>query len=484
MNLSTVILAAGLSTRMKSSIPKVLHSLYEKPIIRYVLDAVLPLEATQNIVVIGPKSNGVKSVLDGYPVLFAVQREQKGTADALRMAVPDLKRSGGTILVLNGDTPLIKTSTLRRILDLHRRRGEVVSLISFLVEGPHSYGRILRRKREVVAVIEDRDATKKQREIREVNSGIYALEAQALDLLDEIPKNESKGEYYLTDLVERAVKRGYRVGAHVFGSEAEFTGINTRGDLHAALHALRDEIVSGWMDRGVTFIDRAAVFIHPDAEIGMDTVIYPNVHVEGRTVIGRDCKVCPNTRIIESVIGDGVLIKDATVIESSTVKDRASIGPFAHLRPGSIIGASCKIGNFVEVKKSVIGDGTKASHLSYLGDAEVGKNVNIGAGTITCNYDGTTKHKTVIEDGVFIGSDTQLIAPVSVGEGAYVGAGSTITKDVPPHSLALSRAAQKTIEKWALKKRRAGSTPRSAAGRGERSGGKKMAAGVMGETEG
>jgi bifunctional UDP-N-acetylglucosamine pyrophosphorylase/glucosamine-1-phosphate N-acetyltransferase len=270
-----------------------------------------------------------------------------------------------------------------------------------------------------------------------------------LSLLKEIKMNSLKGEYYLTDIVGIAARRGYGVGSHLLGDETELTGINSRRELCMAGLYLRDKIVSKWFDKGVSFIDPKSVMIDPDASIGMDTVIYPNVFIEGKSMIGTNCRIYPNTRIIDSTIGNNVIIKDSSVIESSNIKDRAAVGPFAHLRPGSIIGTSAKIGNFVEIKKSVIGNGTKASHLSYLGDAEIGDNVNIGAGTITCNYDGINKYKTVIEEGAFIGSDTQLVAPVKVGKGAYIGAGSTITKDVPPMALAVSRTSQKNLEKWA-----------------------------------
>jgi bifunctional UDP-N-acetylglucosamine pyrophosphorylase/glucosamine-1-phosphate N-acetyltransferase len=441
---------------MKSLIPKVLHRIYGKPIIHYVVDSIKRLKAENNIVVIGPKSDEIRNAIanyyKGHRVIFAVQKEPKGTGDAMKAAVQKLKGFSGTVLALSGDTPLIKTSTLQKFLKLHKQNKEDISIISFIAEGTHSYGRIIREGDRVKAIIEDRDADNKQKEIKEVNSGIYAIKSRALNLLKEIKINKAKGEYYLTDIVDIAVKKGYKVGAHILGSETELTGINTREDLHNACHYLKDRILSNWMKNGVSFIDTSSVFIHPDAKIGMDTVIYPNVHIEGKTVIGKGCTIYPNTRIADSIIGNHVTIKDSTVIESSTIKDKAAIGPFAHIRPGSIIGDSSKIGNFVEIKKSVIGEGTKASHLSYLGDAEIGKNVNIGAGTITCNYDGKQKNKTIIEDNSFIGSDTQLVAPVRVGKGAYIGAGSTITKNVPPLSLAVSRADQRHIEKWALRK--------------------------------
>lgn len=459
-SLATVFLAAGLGTRMKSSIPKVLHRIYDKPIIHYVVDSVRQLKPENNIAVIGHGSDEIRNALanhhKGHPVTFAVQKEPKGTGDAMKAAVKKLRGFSGTVLVLSGDTPLISTSTLQKFLKLHKQNKEDISIISFIAEGSHSYGRIIREGDKVKAIIEDRDASEEQKKIKEVNSGIYAMESNALKLLKEIKINKAKGEYYLTDIVDIAVKKGYKVGAHILGNETELTGINTREDLLKACHYLKERVLSGWMKNGVSFMDTTSIFIHPDAKIGMDTVIYPNVHIEGKTIIGKGCTIYPNTRIANSVIGNNVVIKDSTVIESSTINNNATIGPFAHIRPGSIIGPSSKIGNFVEIKKSVIGEGTKASHLSYLGDADIGKNVNIGAGTITCNYDGKKKHRTVIEDNVFVGSDTQLVAPVKVGKGAYVGAGSTITKNVPPLSLAVSRADQRHIEKWAIKRQSSG----------------------------
>jgi bifunctional UDP-N-acetylglucosamine pyrophosphorylase/glucosamine-1-phosphate N-acetyltransferase len=452
VGLYTVILAAGLGTRMKSSTPKVLHTINGKPIISYVFEAARALKPLQIVVVIGPESNGIQEALRDERVTFAVQKEPKGTADALRTAsrkLVGLKTGKGTVLILSGDTPLVNPLTLQQLVTVHKRKRESLSVLSFIAGGDHAYGRIVRDGDNLTSIVEDNDATEEQKTISEVNSGIYAMESSILALLREVNMNRQKGEYYLTDIVGIAARRGYRVGSHVLGYETELTGINTRRELCMAGLYLRDRIVSKWFDKGVSFIDPESVMIDPDATIGMDTVIYPNVFIEGKSMIGSNCKIYPNTRVIDSTIGDNVIIKDSSVIESSNIQDRAEVGPFAHLRPGSIIGVSAKIGNFVEIKKSVIGNGTKASHLSYLGDAEIGDHVNIGAGTITCNYDGLNKYKTVIEEGVFVGSDTQLVAPVKVGKGAYIGAGSTITKDVPPMALAVSRTSQKNIEKWA-----------------------------------
>ncbi len=449
MSVYAVILAAGLGTRMKSAKPKVLHTISGKPIISHVIEAAKSVKPEKIVAVISPGSNGIQDKLKGAKVSFAVQAEPKGTANALLSAARKLAGKKGTVLVLCGDTPLVNPSTLQKLLAAHRRKSEAISILSFTAEGDHSYGRIVKEGARVVSIIEDRDAGPEQKKITEVNSGIYAMESSVLKLLKEIEMNEGKGEYYLTDIVKIAVGKGLRVGSHILGDETELTGINTRKDLCMAGLYLRDRIVSGWLEKGVSFIDTRSVFIDPDAKIGADTTIYPNVVIEGGSSIGDGCVIYPNTRISDSEVGNGVTIKDSTVVESSIIKDGASVGPFAHLRPGSVIGPSAKIGNFVEIKKSVIGEGAKASHLSYLGDAEIGDKVNIGAGTITCNYDGVNKHKTVIGEGSFIGSDTQLVAPVKVGKGAYVGAGSTITRDVPPLALAVSRTPQRNLEGWA-----------------------------------
>ena len=450
-----IILAAGLGTRMKSLTPKVLHTINGKPIVKHVIDAVETLKPAHIIVVVGPESNNIRMALKDETVSYAVQKKPKGTADALKAALHQLdklKAKYKTVLVLSGDTPLINPATLKHLLDLHKSRKEALSILSFIAHGRHAYGRIIRDGNNVTGIVEDKNANAEQKKIAEVNSGIYAIELNALSLIKYIRMNPLKKEYYLTDIVTLAARRGCRIGSHMLGDETELTGINTRRELSLAGLYLRDRIVSQLMDNGVSFINPKTVVIDPAASIGTDTVIYPNVIIEGKSSIGRGCTIYPNCRIQESKLDDNVTVKDSTVIEFSTIMEGASVGPFAHLRPDSVIGRSAKIGNFVEIKKSVIGSGSKASHLSYLGDSEIGDNVNIGAGTITCNYDGTHKFKTVIEENVFIGSDTQLVAPVKVGKGAYVGAGSTITKDVPPVALAVSRSPQRNIEGWAATK--------------------------------
>ncbi len=423
--------------------------------LQHVLNTLYKLKPKRIVVVAGMHIEEIKkSIQDGSNIFFAHQKEAKGTGDALLKAVPSLRGFQGTVLVVNGDTPLITPETLKKFLLLHIKRRDTLSLISFISREPDSYGRVIRDERgNVLSIIENRDATVSQKSIKEVNSGVYAIESQGMGLLKTMKLNESKGEYYLTDLVHIAKNKGVKIDAFCMGSKDEFIGINTHQELEKARQLMKDRIIRRWIDRGVSFVDTTSVFISSDVKMGKGTIVYPNVHLEGNTKVGRGCTIYPNVRIQNSTIGDGAIIKDSTLIEGSVVKNRASVGPFAHIRPGSEIGTGARIGNFVEVKKSVIGSGTKASHLTYLGDAKIGKDVNIGAGTITCNYDGYKKHITVIKDKVFIGSDSQLIAPVKIGKGAYIGAGSTIIKDVPSNALALSRVEQRHIKGWAIKRK-------------------------------
>jgi len=456
MNVACIVLAAGLGTRMNSSLPKVLHTLHGRPLLQYVIDTLKQLKPQKIITVVGKQSEHIRRSIDGPGTLsYVEQREPKGTGDALLQAVPSLRRFHGTVLVVNGDSPLLSAGTIRKFLAKHRKKKNDISLLSFTATDPGSYGRVLRDGQgKVMSIVEDRDATAAQRQIREVNSGVYSMEPKALRLLKEIKINKAKGEYYLTDIVHIARDKGMMIDAFYTDSEDEFLGINTRRELDQAAQLMKWRITEQWRNQGVQFIDAASAFISAKSFIGKGTIIYPHVHIEGATKIGRGCSIFPNARILDSTIEDGAIIKDSTLIERSVIKKNATVGPFAHIRPGCTIGEHAKIGNFVEVKNSWIGPHTKASHLSYLGDAQIGRGVNIGAGTITCNYDGYHKHVTSIEDDVFIGSNSQLIAPVTIARGAIVGAGSTITGDVPPYALALSRVKQTNIENWALRRQK------------------------------
>ncbi|MBI5640335.1 MAG: bifunctional UDP-N-acetylglucosamine diphosphorylase/glucosamine-1-phosphate N-acetyltransferase GlmU [Nitrospirae bacterium] len=449
MNLACVILAAGLGKRMRSSLPKVLHSICGIPMIQSVLNTVTTLRPQRIIVVAGKHMDRIQESVEAGDVLFAHQAEPRGTGHALRCAAPALKGFRGDVLVVNGDTPLIRTRTLREFLRLHQKNRNILSVLSFIPRNPAGYGRIVRSSDgEIVSVVEQKDADIRQKKITEANSGVYAISHAALSLVEKIPLNRARGEYYLTDIVAGAVRERLRSAAYCIGTEEEFMGVNTRAELHRAAQLMRKGIVAGWTAKGVDFIDSGSAFIDAGVSLSRDVTIYPHVCIEGRTRIGSGSTVFPNVRIRDARIGRDVTIKDSSVIEDSVVEDGASVGPFAHIRPGSRIGRLAKIGNFVELKKASVGDSSKASHLSYLGDTDIGKGVNIGAGTITCNYDGSKKHRTVIRDGVFIGSDSQLVAPVIIGEKAYIGAGSTITKDVPAGALALSRSPQKIINGW------------------------------------
>ncbi|OGW38534.1 MAG: UDP-N-acetylglucosamine diphosphorylase/glucosamine-1-phosphate N-acetyltransferase [Nitrospirae bacterium RBG_13_39_12] len=460
---------------MNSSLPKVLHTLYGNSMLEHVLSPLFELKPHKIIVVAGKHIKEIKeSIIQIKPpippllkggkggllrtqnseLIFVQQKEPRGTGNALLKAVPFLKGPKSTLIVVNGDTPLITRKTLSRFLAIHRKKRNVISLLSFVSQQPSSYGRVVRDERgDVAAIVENRDTTLSQKSISEVNSGVYAMEPDALPLLKDIDLNVSKGEYYLTDIIHIARKKGIKAGAYCIGSEDELIGINTQEELERARRLMKERIIKRWIKGGVSFVDKTSVFISSDVVIGKGTSVYPNVFIEGNTKVGRRCTIYPNVRIQNSIICDDSVIRDSSLIEDSIVKNRASVGPFAHIRPGSEIGPGAKIGNFVEVKKSLIGSGTKASHLTYIGDAKIGKSVNIGAGTITCNYDGYKKQVTTIEDNVFIGSDTQFIAPVKIGKGAYIAAGSTITKDVPSKALALSRVKQRNIKNWALKRK-------------------------------
>jgi bifunctional UDP-N-acetylglucosamine pyrophosphorylase/glucosamine-1-phosphate N-acetyltransferase len=456
LKIFSVVLAAGVGKRMKSALPKVLHKIMGKAVVSYAVDAARGC-STRAVVVIGPHSEAVKDLYkddkDGG-VSFACQEKPLGTAHAL---IEGLKETHGGehVLVTPGDAPLIEPKTFKSLIRRHDKGKNDLTVLTFNAAKPSSYGRIVRGPDGGVrGIVEEKDASAREKLITEVNSGIYVINPSALKHLDEIKLNAKKGEYYLTDLVSICVGRGLKVEAFLADDEEQFMGINSRRELLIAQKTLQWRINSWWLDNGVTLMDIESITIGPYVKIGIDTIIYPNVVVEGETRIGKNCTIYPNTRIVDSSVGDNVIIKDSTLVENSTLRESSSVGPFSHLRPGSSVGPSAKIGNFVELKNTTVGRGAKAMHLSYLGDATLGDNVNIGAGTITCNYDGVNKHRTVIKDGVFIGSDSQLVAPVTVNKGAYVGAGSTITRDVPAGSLAVSRTKQTNIPGWAKRRRK------------------------------
>jgi bifunctional UDP-N-acetylglucosamine pyrophosphorylase/glucosamine-1-phosphate N-acetyltransferase len=447
MNLSVVILAAGKGKRMRSHTPKVLHEALGKPLLQHVLDAVSPLRPAKTIVVIGNGAQQVIEKMDDGTVRFVIQKRLLGTGNALAVARRELGR--GPVIVLNGDGPLITTKTLKTLIRRHAQSGNLLSFLTFVDDSMSGYGRVIRDERgNVTAIKEDKHTTRAEKQrFRELNGGIYLMEQEVLHYLGRIRKNSGSGEYYITDIVSLVSAAGRKLDAYDCPKE-EIRGVNNRRELYEVSEIMRRTCISKWMEKGVTFLDPGTSIVHSSVKIGRDSVIYPNTYLEGNTSLGKKCVIYPGTRIIDSGLGSEVTIKDNTLIEKSRIRDGAVIGPFAHLRPHTIVGRNAKIGNFVELKKASVGDGTKASHLSYLGDAEIGNNVNIGAGTITCNYDGTNKFKTTIEPHVFIGSDSQLVAPVTIGRGAYVAAGATITQDVPPGALAISRPNQQNLENW------------------------------------
>ncbi|HEY3055568.1 MAG TPA: bifunctional UDP-N-acetylglucosamine diphosphorylase/glucosamine-1-phosphate N-acetyltransferase GlmU [Thermoanaerobaculia bacterium] len=453
-NLEVIILAAGLGTRMKSSTIKILHRAAGRPIIDYVLDLAAELSDTPPVMVIGHQREQVQEAV-GNRARFAIQSEQLGTGHAVLQAAEDVK--GKTVLILSGDVPLTRRETLQSLIDEHERSRNALTLLTMKLEDPALYGRIVRDAKGAVAkIVEAKDASAQEKRIDEVNAGIYIFDAEHLfDNLRNLSSSNAQGEYYLTDLIAILRNGGQRVGAVVVDNPVETLGVNSRSDLAAVEAEIQRRVVERLMKEGVTFRNPTTVVIDSTVSIANDTVIYPFVTLEGTTTIGTGCVIEPGVHLHNVSVGNNVHVKSGTVAEDAVIADDATVGPYAHLRPGTKLGKHVKVGNFVETKKAVFGEGAKASHLSYIGDADIGADVNIGAGTITCNYDGVNKHKTVLEDGVFIGSDTQLVAPVRVGHGAYVGAGSTITQDVPPDSLALSRVPQKNVEGWATKRREA-----------------------------
>jgi len=428
---------------MKSGTAKVLHPLLGRPMLSYVLDLALSVDASSRAVVVGSQAEEVASTLP--PGEFDVFRQdrQLGTGHAVRQARGLLSRAGD-ILVLSGDTPLISKGTVRRLVRRHRQAGAAVTVLTALLPEPRGYGRIIRAGRSGIrSIVEETDATAAERAVKEINTGTYCFDAAFLKgALGRLGRSNRQGEFYLTDVGATAVGKGLGVIAVRAADPGEVKGVNSRIDLAAAENLLRLRKLEALMRSGVTVTDPASTWVEHSVRVGRDTVLLPQTFLEGQTRVGPSCRLGPMVRVRHSTLGKGVLVKDGCVIEDARIGPSCRVGPFAHLRPGTVLAADVRIGNFVEVKGSRLGRGTKAGHLSYIGDARVGKNVNIGAGTITCNYDGSRKWQTVIEDGVFIGSNTALVAPVRVGRDSLVGAGSTITRDVSPGTLALSRSPQ------------------------------------------
>ena len=445
-----IILAAGRGTRMRSARPKVLHPLAGLPLIEHVARAADPLRPERVGLVIGHRGEQVRAALAHRPSLaFARQDEQRGTGHALLQAEPLFAGRAGTLVVLSGDVPLIRPGTLERLVGTHEGAGAALTVLTAAVARPYGYGRIVRADGRLARIVEERDASASQRQLKEINGGIYALDLPPLfDAVREIPPAGASNEICLPDLVRIYRQRGRPVETVEVADPDEVRGINSQTELAEVKRIVRQTRNEELMAAGVTIEDPATTWIDMDVTVGPDTVIHPGVFLQGRTRVGARCELHAGVRIVDSTIGDDATVRNHCVIEGTTLADGAQVGPFAHLRPGAVIGEAAKVGNFVEIKKSSLGRGSKANHLSYLGDAAIGEGVNVGAGTITCNYDGKRKHPTTVGDRVFIGSGAQLVAPVTLGDDAYVGAGSCVTDDVPAGALAVARGRQVVKEDW------------------------------------
>ncbi len=453
-DLTVVILAAGEGKRMRSRRPKALHLLGGRPLIAYPVALARRLGG-RLVVVVGRVGEDVRrAVGDAAPVHFVEQKERLGTGHALKEARSACGNGTGTLVVLPADTPLLCEQTLKQLVDRHRESGAAATLLTAVVGDPTGYGRIVREGDRVAAIVEEREATPAERQIREINTSIYVFDPRHLwSALEQVRADNDQGEYYLTDVVGILRRAGRLVEALRTDDPTECLGINDRKQLAHVASLLRMRTLERLMAEGVTVVDPATTFVDDTVTVGPDSVLEPGVLLSGATVVGADCVIGLGSHVLDSRLGDRVRLRPYCVLTEAIVEDEATLGPFCHLRPLSHVGPRAKIGNFVELKKSRIGRGSKVPHLSYVGDATVDEDVNIGAGTITCNYDGVKKHETRIEKGAFVGTNTSLVAPVTIGEGAYVGAGSTITKDVPPGALALGRAEQVTKEGWAARRK-------------------------------
>lgn len=449
--LKVIILAAGEGKRMKSKLPKVLHKVQGETMVGHVIDTAQKAGADEICVVIGHGADEVREALKDRNVTFAVQSERLGTGHAV-MQAGDFIEENADILVLYGDTPLITPETINRLLDFHRNEENSISIISAMVDDPTGYGHIIRDERgSFLKNVEHKDASEEEKLVKEINTGIYCFTGEALKKGLSLLKNDNaQGEYYLPDTLEIILKDGGKVNAMVAESAEEFAGVNSRVQLAEAEAVMRKRINRMHMDNGVTMIDPDRTYIEAGAVIGMDTVLLPGVVIEGGTVIGEDCVVGPDSRLTNVKLGNGVKFQYSTAVDSS-IDDNTTVGPYAYIRPNCAIGKNVKIGDFVEVKNSNVGDGTKVSHLTYIGDSDVGERINFGCGTVTVNYDGKKKFRTVIGDDVFIGCNTNLVAPVSVGKGSYIAAGSTITENIPENCLAIARERQINKIGWTKK---------------------------------
>jgi bifunctional UDP-N-acetylglucosamine pyrophosphorylase/glucosamine-1-phosphate N-acetyltransferase len=460
-DLHVVVLAAGKGTRMKSQLPKVLHKVGGLTIVERVLRTAAALQPKSITIVVGHGADEVKRSLKKRASLqFVTQDQQLGTGHALLQTRPLLEGKSGTVVLLSGDVPQLTATSLNGLLEAHRQAGAAATVITAIFPRPFGYGRIVRTNGKISKIVEERDTTSAQKAITEINSGIYAFDLGPLfPALDSIGTANNQGEYYLPDLIAIYRKQKRALATWTVARGDEIRGINSRTDLAEVTTMVRQQKNEELMAAGVTLIDPATTYVDADVVVGPDTVIYPCVFLEGSTKIGAACEIHSGTRIVNSTIGDRVCVRNHTVVTDSTVESGAFLGPFAHIRPASTVREDAHVGNFVELKKTDLGKGAKANHLAYLGDATIGEKTNVGAGTITCNYDGEKKHQTVIGAGVFVGSNSTLIAPVSLADGSYIAAGSAVTTDVPEGALAIGRARQENKEGWVAKRQAAKVTP-------------------------
>jgi bifunctional UDP-N-acetylglucosamine pyrophosphorylase/glucosamine-1-phosphate N-acetyltransferase len=437
-----IVLAAGQGKRMKSKLYKVLHPVCGKPMVGHVLDVLDAVQVDRKVVIVGHGAEEVKAYL-GERAEFALQAEQLGTGHAVLMAKPLLEQEDGITVVICGDTPLIRPDSLEAMIRLHQEQGAAATLMSANLNDPRGYGRIVRNEQgHVVSIVEQKDCSPDQDAIREINAGTYCFDNRKLfAALAKVTNDNAQKEYYFTDVVGILREQGETVLAYCTNDESEWIGVNDRIALSEAEKYMRDRINRGHMMNGVTIVDPVSTYIEKDVAIGADTVLHPGTVLRGKTAIGEDCSIGPNSELTDTVVGAGVQIK-YSILSEAEVGDGSSVGPFAYLRPGAKLAGNVKIGDFVEIKNAFLDEGVKVSHLSYIGDAQVGKNVNVGCGAITVNYDGFNKHKTVIGDDAFVGSNVNLIAPVTIGKGAFLVAGSTITQDVPDNDVAIARERQ------------------------------------------
>ena len=447
MDRYAIILAAGQGKRIKSNLPKVLHKACGKEMVNHVIDTMREAGIDDVNVIIGKGAKLVQDRTSSRNVTYSLQEEQLGTGHAVKCAKAFLDGKSGVVAIFTGDAPLIKASTVKKLIDIHIANNNCATLLTSIVENPTGYGRIVRNDNAVEKIVEHKDCSEDELNITEINAGMYCFDIKnLLDALGKLSNNNAQGEYYLTDVIEIFKSNGEKIGAMVTNFE-ETLGVNSRSELAVVENILRKRINKMHLDNGVTIIDPNNTYIGVDVKIGQDTIIYPGNVIEGDTVIGESCVIYPNSRVNNSIIKEGVEIQSSVILDSKIGKN-TTVGPFAYIRPESNIGNSVRIGDFVEIKKSTIGDNTKVSHLTYIGDAEVGTSCNFGCGTVVVNYDGKKKHKTKIGNNVFIGCNTNLVAPVEVKDNSYTAAGSTITKEVPEGSLAVARARQKNIDGW------------------------------------